>query len=284
MYDPASGRFTTKDSWQGDYNRPLSLNRWNYVYANPINDTDPSGHSPLGQNPCDGQPNYEICYARWIVSTGGELTEDIIQSIYNQYPEDTLQLIQEQFSIKLPTGYSFRMARGGTAFNPNQPYEGIFGVNWWFTRYNYLGTMFEFSDQRCGVLSSVIPPEALHIDYSIYITKHTFSDWKYSPDDLAGIMIHEAVHAWQESVASSYVVAPGQPNDPSSYSWLEEYRGGIERQGIDIALDANATGRIHISSELRNLLRDYRKRYDGWFGTDFSQSPDFPYPLPPNVP
>ncbi len=42
-YDPASGRFPTKDSWQGDYNRPLSLNRWNYVEANPVNYTDPSG-------------------------------------------------------------------------------------------------------------------------------------------------------------------------------------------------------------------------------------------------
>lgn len=43
MYDPASGRFITKDSWQGDYNRPLSLNRWNYVKGNPVNYTDPSG-------------------------------------------------------------------------------------------------------------------------------------------------------------------------------------------------------------------------------------------------
>ena len=44
MYDPVTGRFTTKDSWQGDYNRSLSLNRWMYVEGNPINATDPSGH------------------------------------------------------------------------------------------------------------------------------------------------------------------------------------------------------------------------------------------------
>jgi RHS repeat-associated protein len=43
LYDPLTGRFTTKDSWQGDYNRPLSLNRWNYVRANPINYVDPTG-------------------------------------------------------------------------------------------------------------------------------------------------------------------------------------------------------------------------------------------------
>ena len=45
-YSPATGRFLTKDSWQGNYTRPLSLNGWNYVEANPINATDPSGMAP----------------------------------------------------------------------------------------------------------------------------------------------------------------------------------------------------------------------------------------------
>jgi RHS repeat-associated protein len=60
-YDPASGRFQTKDSWQGDYNRPLSLNRWNYVESNPVNYTDPSGHFPTY---CQSMPTkglYELC-------------------------------------------------------------------------------------------------------------------------------------------------------------------------------------------------------------------------------
>jgi hypothetical protein len=47
MYDPATGRFQTKDSWQGDYNRPLSLNRWNYVHSNPVNYLDPTGKRPV---------------------------------------------------------------------------------------------------------------------------------------------------------------------------------------------------------------------------------------------
>jgi RHS repeat-associated protein len=46
LYSPETGRFLTRDSWQGDYNRPLSLNRWNYTEGNPINRTDPSGNSP----------------------------------------------------------------------------------------------------------------------------------------------------------------------------------------------------------------------------------------------
>ena len=42
------GRFMTRDTWAGDYNRPLSLNRWNYVEGNPINFTDPSGFGHFG--------------------------------------------------------------------------------------------------------------------------------------------------------------------------------------------------------------------------------------------
>jgi RHS repeat-associated protein len=42
-YSSGDGRFTSKDTWMGDYNSPLSLNRWLYAYAQPINNTDPSG-------------------------------------------------------------------------------------------------------------------------------------------------------------------------------------------------------------------------------------------------
>ena len=43
-YNPAVGRFQSRDTWSGDYNRPLSLNRWMYVEGNPVNAVDPSGH------------------------------------------------------------------------------------------------------------------------------------------------------------------------------------------------------------------------------------------------
>ena len=35
------GRFMSRDTWGGDYNRPLSLNRWAYAEGNPIIFTDP---------------------------------------------------------------------------------------------------------------------------------------------------------------------------------------------------------------------------------------------------
>ena len=52
-YRPSTGTFQSKDVWPPDYNRPLSLNRFVYVEANPINLVDPSGQ--YGQPP--GGPN-----------------------------------------------------------------------------------------------------------------------------------------------------------------------------------------------------------------------------------
>jgi RHS repeat-associated protein/CSLREA domain-containing protein len=45
-YAPKTGRFITKDTWEGDMNLPITYNRWLYVNANPILLTDPSGKSP----------------------------------------------------------------------------------------------------------------------------------------------------------------------------------------------------------------------------------------------
>ena len=44
-YAPTDGRFISRDTWNGDYNRPLSLNRWGYVEGNPVNLVDPSGYA-----------------------------------------------------------------------------------------------------------------------------------------------------------------------------------------------------------------------------------------------
>jgi len=43
-YDGTTGRFTSQDTWEGNYNRPQSLNVWAYVEGNPIMLVDPSGN------------------------------------------------------------------------------------------------------------------------------------------------------------------------------------------------------------------------------------------------
>jgi len=42
-YSTEQGRFISRDTWQGDYIRPASYNKWLYGYANPIRFVDPSG-------------------------------------------------------------------------------------------------------------------------------------------------------------------------------------------------------------------------------------------------
>jgi RHS repeat-associated protein len=43
-YESLTGRFTTKDTFEGNINTPGSLNRFNYAHSNPVMNTDPSGH------------------------------------------------------------------------------------------------------------------------------------------------------------------------------------------------------------------------------------------------
>jgi hypothetical protein len=73
MYDPASGTFLTKDSWQGDDTTPMSYNAWLYVDANPINYIDPSGHDPLSQGYVEG-----ISVAAGFVSDGTISGKEIV--------------------------------------------------------------------------------------------------------------------------------------------------------------------------------------------------------------
>ncbi|UFJ40473.1 hypothetical protein LOK74_20960 [Brevibacillus humidisoli] len=44
-YDPSVGRFITEDTYKGQVDNPLSLNRYTYGHNNPLRFIDPSGHS-----------------------------------------------------------------------------------------------------------------------------------------------------------------------------------------------------------------------------------------------
>jgi RHS repeat-associated protein len=43
-YDPAAGRFTARDSFDGTISDPITLNHYVYAVADPVDGTDPSGH------------------------------------------------------------------------------------------------------------------------------------------------------------------------------------------------------------------------------------------------
>ena len=46
-YNPATGRFMTRDPYAGSIRDPASLHRYNYARANPVNYIDPSGRADL---------------------------------------------------------------------------------------------------------------------------------------------------------------------------------------------------------------------------------------------
>lgn len=47
FYDPVLGRFISPDPIIPDYTNPQALNRYSYVYNNPVRYNDPTGHCPL---------------------------------------------------------------------------------------------------------------------------------------------------------------------------------------------------------------------------------------------
>ena len=46
-YDPAIGRFTRRDTWEGNRTNPITLNKYLYANGNPVNGIDPSGFQTL---------------------------------------------------------------------------------------------------------------------------------------------------------------------------------------------------------------------------------------------
>jgi RHS repeat-associated protein len=75
-YNPSIARLMTRDTWGGDMKEPMSYNGWLYVYANPVNLTDPSGMFPIGY-----ESGNEV--ARYIIQRMREdATSDIARIIY----------------------------------------------------------------------------------------------------------------------------------------------------------------------------------------------------------
>jgi RHS repeat-associated protein len=75
-YAPWDGRFLSRDGWEGDVYRPLSHARWVYAYANPVNFTDPSGHSPFLPPKCwpfAGTARECVDNASWLYSQNGPI-------------------------------------------------------------------------------------------------------------------------------------------------------------------------------------------------------------------
>jgi RHS repeat-associated protein len=56
VYSPHLGSFTALDSYAGDTQNPLSMNRFLYALANPATLIDPDGHAVCEFDPCEDHP------------------------------------------------------------------------------------------------------------------------------------------------------------------------------------------------------------------------------------
>jgi hypothetical protein len=92
-YLPAQRRFVSKDTWQGDYNNPITLVKWLYANANPVIYTDPSGYMSVCVCIAQGICGYEKSE---YVFTGGKLLGQstcdpvVLSSQPEKYPVETL--------------------------------------------------------------------------------------------------------------------------------------------------------------------------------------------------
>ena len=55
-YSPTTATFTSRDTWPGNLQTPISLNRYTYAYNNPIRYWDPTGFEPGGGCGHNGVP------------------------------------------------------------------------------------------------------------------------------------------------------------------------------------------------------------------------------------
>ena len=134
-YNPADGRFQSRDTWGGDYNNPLSLNRWGYVEGNPVNFVDSSGNIP-----CDDEDSACISERAQRLKFTGESIKYAVRNGYLLPVEGFAQLAD----LALPLcDYDIKQAMWGLTmvidgFNPNssksvwyQGWKGIHDTTYW---------------------------------------------------------------------------------------------------------------------------------------------------------
>jgi RHS repeat-associated protein len=100
-YSPAGGRFMSRDTWGGDYNRPLSLNRWMYVEGNPVNLVDPTGYSP----DCD-------CLIKWSVPFPEFIGTGVFGYDYDEWVEWPYEPSTIFLSVELWTRHIYKKELG----------------------------------------------------------------------------------------------------------------------------------------------------------------------------
>lgn len=178
-----------------------------------MNRVDPTGKSP------------------WLLNSGEEITADDLKSVYYGSPNEALRLLQKHFSIQPPVGFTFRFIRYGEAgfqFD-GKTAEGY--TPWFYFEKRKHEKFWEYyvENEACQILSSELPDTVIRFDNSIFIFDRAFTSVNFHPDDVASVMLHESVHAWQEFIAANEVGAKKASNS----FYFNRISNGLERQAYN---------------------------------------------------
>ncbi|WP_240343802.1 RHS repeat-associated core domain-containing protein [Paenibacillus sp. SYP-B3998] len=144
-YDPSMGRFVGEDSYGGQIDNPLSLNRFTYVSNNPLIYTDPTGHEQEGDKDLLGPVGYQRilelteAYKTAIRNKAdAEWAHDyyhgLAETIRKQYGTHTVIINNEEKTFIQPTTVSRNSSPNGSGSDssgrpsssssePSEPYD-----------------------------------------------------------------------------------------------------------------------------------------------------------------
>jgi len=105
---------------------------------------------------------------------------------------------------------------------------------------------------NCLQIESSFPETVRRFDDAVYITDLAFTNYNFYPDDAASIMIHEAVHAWQEYLAPQQIGAKAL-----NAAWVPQNNDALEQQAYDMEIRQNGV-RTKLSNARKTWAQDHR--------------------------
>jgi RHS repeat-associated protein len=103
-YNPAGGRFLSRDVWDGDNQMPMSYNAWLYTYANPVGLVDPSGNIPTMADVKNGDVVYS-CNCGFI--DFGHVNSFLVQELLQLMDKEEEELNEFYFRFSIGTDVKF---------------------------------------------------------------------------------------------------------------------------------------------------------------------------------
>ena len=123
-YSPQSGRFLSRDTWDGDANVPMSYNAWLYTYGNPINYTDPTGRCPQGwiQN-----PNGTCSFPLFPFLPGGPVIT-VPDWLSGLFCGDQTSIFQQPYTTPTVTPQPYTSTPGSVVITPTPIQTQVYGT------------------------------------------------------------------------------------------------------------------------------------------------------------